>query len=206
MARWLPIGLATLLVLLAVCQFVLPPLAERRVSDRIEENAGTARVSIDAFPAPRLLFGDGDRLSVRGSGLEVDLSEQRRVLERLDGFDSVDVRITDMRADPLEVDEFELARAEGEGDYRVRMTAETTPREVAGFLGSRAGGPLGGMLGDLAAGSLPGDGDEAVPVDIEAEVVSRDGEVAVASASGSVAGVPAGPLAELVVEAVVRQL
>jgi hypothetical protein len=206
MARWLPIGLATLLVLLAVCQFVLPPLAERRVSDRIEENAGTARVSIDAFPAPRLLFGDGDRLSVRGSGLEVDLSEQRRVLERLDGFDSVDVRITEMRADPLEVDEFELARAEGEGDYRVRMTAETTPREVAGFLGSRAGGPLGGMLGDLAAGSLPGDGDEAVPVDIEADVVSRDGEVAVASASGSVAGVPAGPLAELVVEAVVRQL
>ena len=206
MARWLPIGLATLLVLLAVCQFVLPPLAERRVSDRIEENAGTARVSIDAFPAPRLLFGDGDRLSVRGSGLEVDLSEQRRVLERLDGFDSVDVRITDMRADPLEVDEFELARAEGEGDYRVRMTAETTPREVAGFLGSRAGGPLGGMLGDLAAGGEAGDGDEAVPVDIEADVVSRDGEVAVASASGSVAGVPAGPLAELVVEAVVRQL
>jgi hypothetical protein len=206
MAKWLPIGLATLLVLLAACQFVLPPLAERKVSDRIEESGGTARVSIDAFPAPRLLFGDADSLRVRGRGLEVDLSEERQVLERLDGFDSVDVRIADMRADPLGVDEFELVRDEGEGDYRVSMTGETTPREVAGFLGSRAGGALGGALGDLAAGGLPGGGDDPVPVDIRADVVSRNGEVAVASASGSVAGVPAGPLAEVVVEAVVRLL
>jgi hypothetical protein len=111
-----------------------------------------------------------------------------------------------MRAEPLDVDEFELVRDEGEGGYRVRMTGETTPREVVAFLGSRAGGALGGVLGDLAADGLPGGGDEPVPVDIEADVVSRDGEVAVASASGSVAGVPAGPLAELVVEAVVQQL
>jgi hypothetical protein len=205
-AKWLPIGLATLLLLLAVCQFVLPPLTERQVSDRIEENGGTASVSVEAFPAPRLLFGDGDSLRVRGRGLEVDLADQRQVLERLDGFDSVDVRITDMRAEPLDVDEFELVRDEGEGGYRVRMTGETTPREVVAFLGSRAGGALGGVLGDLAADGLPGGGDEPVPVDIEADVVSRDGEVAVASASGSVAGVPAGPLAELVVEAVVQQL
>jgi hypothetical protein len=206
MARWLPVALATLLLLLALSQFVLPPLAERKVEDRVKENGGTAQVSISAFPAPRLLFGDGDSLRVRGSGLEVDAVERQRVLERLDGFDSVEVRLTDVRADPLDVETFELTRAEGEGDYSLRMGAETTPREVAGFLASRAGGPLGGMLGDLAAGNLPGGGDEPLPLDIEADVVSRDGEVAVASASGSVAGVPAGPLAELVVEAVARQL
>jgi hypothetical protein len=206
MAKWLPIGLATVLVVLAVCQFVLPPLAERKVRDRVAERGGTARVEVSAFPAARLLFGDGDSLRVRGGGLEVDVEEEHRVLERLDGFDSVDVRLEDVTADPLEVRTFELTRAEGEGGYRVRMDAETSPREVAGFLGSRAGGPLGGALGDLAADNLPGGGTESLPVDIEADIVSRDGEVAASSASGSVAGLPAGPLAELVVEAVVRQL
>ena len=206
MAKWVPITLAVLLVVLAAFQFVLPPLVERKVRDRVAEHGGTARVEISAFPAPRLLVGDGDSLRVRGNGIEVEVEQEQRVLERLDGFDSVDVRLDDVTADPLDVETFELTRAEGDGDYLLRMNGETSPREVAAFLGSRAGGPLGGALGDLAADNLPGGGNERLPVDIEADVLSRDGEVAVSSASGSVAGLPAGPLAEFVVEAVVRQL
>jgi hypothetical protein len=198
--------LCVAVALLAVCQLALPGLAERKVEDRIEQSGGTARVSVSAFPAPRLLFGGGDSLEVSGSGLEVDVNRRERGLQRLDGFDSVDVRLTRLDADPLVVRSFVLQRAEGEHGYRVRMDAETSPRDVAGFLGSQAGGLVGGLLGDLAAGELPGGGGERVPLRIRAAVESRDGDVSVTSASGSVAGVPAGPLAEVVVGAVVRQL
>ena len=189
-----------------MCQFVIPPVVERQVRDRIEENGGTANVSVSAFPAPRLLFGDGDELRVRGSGVTVDVEDQRAVLDRLDGFDRVDVRLTDVTAAPLDVSAFELTRSDGANTYEVRMTGETSPREVASFLGTRAGGPLGGLLADLAGESLPGEGAAEVPIDVRAEVASVDGEAEVTSASGSVAGVPAGPLAEIVLEAVVRQL
>lgn len=198
--------LCAAVALLAACQLALPGLAESKVRDRIERNGGTARVSISAFPAPRLLFGDGDSLKVSGSGLEVDVNRRERVLQRLDGFDSVDVRLTRLDADPLVVRSFVLQRADGEHGYRVRMDAETSPRDVAGFLGSQAGGLVGGLLGDLAAGGLPGGGGERVPLRIRADVESRDGDVQVTSASGSVAGVPAGPLAEVVVEGVARRL
>ena len=189
-----------------MCQFVIPPVAERQVRDRIEENGGTASVSVSAFPAPRLLFGDGDELRVRGSGVTVDVEDERVVLDRLDGFDRVDIRLTGVTAEPLDVSAFELTRSDGADTYRVRMTGETSPREVASFLGTRAGGPLGALLADLAGQSLPGAGEEEVPVDVRAQVTSIDGEAEVTSASGSVAGVPAGPLAEIVLEAVVRQL
>lgn len=191
---------------LALSQFVLPPLAEREVRDRIEANGGKATVDVSAFPAARLLFGDGDELRVRGSGIAVDLQEQAGVLDRLDGFDSVDIRLTEVTVEPLDVDSFELSRTDSGDTYRVHVTGATSPRDVAAFLGSRAGGPLGGLLGDLAADTLPGDSEANVPVDIMARVASIDGEVEVTSASGSVAGVPAGPLAELVVEAVARSL
>jgi hypothetical protein len=206
MRRVLPLTLAAVVVLLVACQLALPPLAERRMQDRLERNGGAARVDLSALPAPRLLFGDGDSFEVRGSGLRVDVARRERVLERLDGFDEVDVRLTDVDASPLAVSSFELTRAEHEMGYDVRVTGETSPREVAAFLGSQAGGVLGGVLGDLAAGRLPGGGDARVPLAIDAEVESRDGDVEVTSATGAVAGVPGGPLAELLIEAVVQQL
>ena len=206
MRNWPWIALGVLALALALCQFVIPPLTEREVRDRIEENGGTATVDVSAFPALRLLFGDGDELRVRGRGIAVDVEEQRGVLDRLDGFDRVDIRLTDVSAAPLNLEVFELNRTEDGDTYRVRVTGATSPADVAAFLGSRAGGPLGGLLGDLAADTLPGDSEIDVPVDIMARVASIDGEVEVTSASGSVAGLPAGPLAEVVVEAVASRL
>ena len=205
MRRVLLLTLAGVALLLVASQLALPPLVERRVQDRLERDGGTASASLSAFPAVRLLFEDGDSFAVRGSGLRVDVTRREPVLDRLDGFDEVRVRLRDVDANPIAVDSFELSRGEGEETYRVRMVGQSSPREVAAFLGSRAGGVLGGVLGDLAGARLPG-GAQRVPVTVDASVESRDGDVEVTSATGSVAGVPGGPLAELVVAAVVRQL
>jgi hypothetical protein len=197
--------LAAVALLLVVSQVVVPELAERRVEGRLERQGGTAKVSLSALPAMRLLFGDGDSIMVKGSGLDLDPERRARALERLDGFDKVSVRLDHLVAGPLDVSSFRLERGEGERDYASRMTATTSAREVARFLGSEAGGSLGGLLGGLAGGSLPG-GSTEVPLAVDAVIASRGGEIEVRRARASVAGVPAGPLAELVVATVAPRL
>ena len=197
------LGLVAVLAL--VSQLALPPLLESAIRDRLEEEGGSAEVSLSALPALRLLFADGESLEVEGRGLRVRPERRPKVLDRLDGFDRVHVRLSDVDAEPLEIRTFVLTR-EGDSGYAVRMAATTSPREVARFLGSRAGGALGGLVGDLAAGTLPGGGATPVPMAIDADVRRRDGRAEVMSAQGSVAGIPAGPLVQIVVDAVVRQL
>jgi hypothetical protein len=206
MPRVLLVLFGLIAALLVASQLALPPLAERKVEDRLQENGGTASVELGAFPALRLLFDDGDSFESEGRGVRIDVTRRQRVFERLDGFDEVRVRLLDSSVGPFELQEFELTRAEGERGYRVELAGEAAPRDVASFLGSQAGGPLGGLLGALAAGQLLGGSDAPLPMRLNARVESRDGQVEVTSTTGSVAGVPAGPLAQIVIEMVVRQL
>jgi hypothetical protein len=205
MPRIVVVSVAVVVLLLGASQLVVPPLAERRVEERLERDGGQADVELSVFPALRLLFGDGGSLEVEGRGLRVEPGAQEDALDRVDGFDEVSISLDNIEAGPFDVEFFELRRAEGQRDYRMQLEGTTSGREVARFLGSEAGGPLGGFLGDLAAGSLPATGAE-IPMDLSAIVESRDGRVETRAVRGSVAGIPAGPLATLVVEAVVRRL
>jgi hypothetical protein len=206
MPRVVVILLGLVVVLLVATQFALPSIAEHKVESRLERDGGSATAEVHAFPALRLLFGDGDSLDVRARGVSLDATGAGADLGRLDGFDEVSVRVAGAEAGPLAVRSLELSRPEGAARYELRSAAVTTPREVAGFLGSQAGGGLGGLFGDLAAGSLPGGGNTRVPLRLTAQVASRDGHPTVIGAEGSVAGIPAGPLAELVVGALAARL
>jgi hypothetical protein len=183
--------------LIVASQLFLPGIAERRAEHRLERHGGTAKVSMSALPAARLLFHDGDSLTVRGSGLRLDPEERGKDLERMDGFDKVSVRLDQLRAGPLHVSSFRLERGEGQSDYRMRMRGSTSAAEVGSF--------LGGILGGLAGGSLPG-GSAQVPVDVHAVIASRNGDVRVRSATGTIAGVPADPVVQFVVGAVASQI
>jgi hypothetical protein len=206
MPRILLLVLGGLSLLFVASQLAIPPLAERRVEDRLERDGGDAEVSLSAFPAVRLLFGDGRTIEVEGEGLRLDPDRRGDALERLEGFDEVSVRLQELDAGPLEVQSFQLVRQEGEDEYETAIEATTTPRQVARFLGSEAGGVFGGVLGDLAVAGLPGGGNAEVPIDLGAMIEDRGGEIVATDVTGSVAGIPAGPLAELVVEAVARRL
>jgi hypothetical protein len=201
-------GIAVAVVLLLVAGHVaLPPYLSGRVVDRLTEDGGTADVSLSAIPSYALLAGRGTRFEASGSGLEFDLDAQReRPFDRLDGFDEVSIDIRDSRSGPMRIEEMTLAR-DGDGEpYELELRASARPRDVAADLGSRAGGALGGLAGDLAGRALPGEGFAAVPVDVQAVITSQDGRVSVADADGSVAGLPSGPLTEVVLAAVLERL
>ena len=197
----------TVALLAVVVQLALPAFYEGRVEDRLEEKGGSADVSIGAFPAVTLVAGSGSELKATGRGLTFDLDDRREdPFGRLDGFDDVDLELTDVNAGAIRMSDFVLRREGRDSEYDMRVTARATPVELAQELGSAAGGPLGGLVGSLATGLLPGSGSTEIPLDLDARVRSRDGRPDVIDAQGSVGGIPAGPLAEVVLGAVLDRL
>jgi hypothetical protein len=196
--------IAAIVVLLVVAsQLALPPLVERAARNRLTRDGGSAELSVSALPALRLLFGHGDSLHVDGRGITLPTEGGEEGLSGLDKFGEVHVSLRDSSAGPVSIRSFRLERPHGADHYEARLSGRTSPRDVAAFLGSRAGGSLGALLGELAAGAaLPGGSATKVPLELRASV-NGDG---VHAAAGTVAGIPAGPLIQLVLDAALRRL
>lgn len=202
-AAGLIVGVVALLVL---AQLLLPAYLEERMAGRLTEDGGSAEVSLSAFPAARLLAGDGDRFEVCGRGLRFVPGRGEQVLGHLDGFDEVSLEVDDLSAGPVEASRFTLDRSRANEPYRMSMEGSISPREAIKLIGSEAGGALGGIAGDLAGDALPGAGKIELPLTLDAELASRGGRAEVVRTDARVAGLPAGPIAELVVSAVVADL
>ena len=202
MQRIAILAAAALLLLLVAVQLVLPGLVARRIEDHLTAKGGTAQVDLSAFPSIRLLFREGARIKVRAHGIETPLGELRRndALNDLDGFDEVDVRTSGSRIGPFEVGLLTLTKHDGEGTYSARIEATVTGGELSAYAGRQLGGGLGGFLGGLAGGAFPGSATE-IPIDIRAVLRSDDGRARAVAVSGSVAGIPAGPLVEALASA-----
>src|SRR3954453_3081601 len=200
-------GILIVVALVAlVSQLALPAFIEGRVEDRLEEGGGEAQVAIQAVPALTLLAGRGRSFHATGTGLHFDLADQGQdPFKRLDGFKRVDMQLRDLDTGPLKVGRFVLTRAGRHEPYKLHITAATTPRELSALLGGAAGA-VGGLIGSLAGEVLPGAADLAIPVRLGALVDSRSGKPNVRSARATVAGFPAGPLAEIVLGTVLDRL
>jgi hypothetical protein len=196
---------AVVAVLLAAVQVGLPVYVENRVEDRLTDEGGTAQVDVDAIPSPRLLLKDGDRLSIRGSGYQLPLADpEERVFERIDGFDEVDIDISSFRAGPFAVDRFRLER-EGGRDFGMHVEASAAARDLAGYAGGELAGELGELLARLGSELVPGSA-QPIPVDLDATLESNAGRPRVKEVDGTVAGLPAGPLAEALAGAIADRL
>jgi hypothetical protein len=204
----LPIVILAVAVVAGIAQqLVIPPVAEDVVVDRLERYGGEVRVTLSAFPAVRLLADDGESIEIAGTGLELDLDEEPvDAFERLDGFDQVRLALQDLEAGPLMIDSFELRRGEDDETYSLEIEGETSPRAIAGYVGGQAAGRLGSVLGDAFAGAVLPDPGVVLPLSLDATIRSEDGRAHAEGATGSVSGVPAAPLAEIVADAVVRRL
>lgn len=198
MSRWILIAIAVIVAALAASQIAIPAIAAGEVEDRLTEGGGEAEVSIDAVPAARLLFGDGDSFEVTASGLDLDLDERVEVFERLDGFGEVDLSIADFVAGPFELESFELRRR-APAPYSLVSLGRTTAADLVAYGAGSLGLP-GGPLAALAVG------DEPIPIELEMELASDDGAIEVVSGGGTIAGFDAGPLARLITSAILVRL
>jgi hypothetical protein len=207
MRRLLYVGLG-IVVLLVLSQLLVPPYLEHRAEKRLTARGGHADVAIDALPALRLLFDDGRRIKVRGDGLHVEIlngPNSRRVFGELDRFQEADVRLVRMSAGPFAVRSVRITRLESDEPYSVAISAWVTARALSTYAGKEIGGPFGGFLGRLAGGSLPFS-SERIPVEVDADIRSRDGRPEIVNVDGSVLGLSAGPLASAIASAIASRL
>ncbi len=196
-----------LVVVLALTQIFIPRFAEGQVEDRLTDDGGSAEVDITAWPALTLLWGDGRKFKAEGEGMDIELSRDEDPLEKLDKFEEVDIRLRNLTAGPVEVRTFGLERGEDDSTYYLRMDATSTMQQLAEQAGEFFGGSLGSSLGGFAGGLLPGGGTAEVPIDVEGQLArSPDGTIDVDGVNASVAGLPAGPFAEMIVQSVLDQL
>jgi hypothetical protein len=196
MLRRLGIAALVLLALLGISQLAIPPIVEHAAEDRLTAAGGSADVSMSAFPAARLLFGDGHRIAVTGSGLDLSSeSTSGDVFSHLDGYDQVAIDLESFRAGPFKLAIFDLGREAPEAPYHLVARGRTTPADLASYAADQtglAGGPLLGYLGDQFLEH------DAIPIHLDMELASEDGRIVVTGGTGTVAGIPTGPLAQLI--------
>jgi hypothetical protein len=203
--RLLAAGVAGFVVLVAIAtHFVLPPYLEGRVEERLEEHGGRAEVELRAVPALRLLAGHGDRIEIEGSGLELDFDDaDTDAFDKLNKFDEVEVELTEVEAGPFDTSRFSLEGL-GDGRYRIDTVATANLEDLARVAGEQFG-PLGGLIGSIIGESVPFSG-APVPIRLDGELEAQDGEVEMVSGDARVAGLPAGPVARLVTNAILSRL
>jgi hypothetical protein len=204
--RRLAIGLGTALaLLLVVSQFALPPYLEHRVANRLTEHGGSADVQLSALPAARLLFGHGDGLHIRARGLSVDLQPgQKEVFSRLDGFGDVTIAVSDSRAGPFTIRSFQVRRT-ADRSYELIVAGDGSSGDVARYAGARLAGGFGQALAGLAAGAL-GNSTLPIPFSARMQLARVGGSLQARAVTGDVAGFPAGPLAQIVANALLSGL
>jgi hypothetical protein len=203
MPRWGLIAAGVAVFLAVASQILVPSFGEREIERRLTAGGGEADVTLGAFPAARLLVGDGERFEVEAHDLELALDPSVKVFERLDGFAIVDISIADSKAGPIDLERFELTR-EGGPSYRLSAAGSTSTSALVDY-GIESAAPSGG-LASIALDLFGIETDYEVPIDLDMEVTSDEGRVRVVSGDGTIGGVPAGPLAELITSAVVVRL
>ncbi len=195
------IGAALLLI---AAQLLVPEIVAGQVERRLTENGGEATVRINSFPIVRLLAEDGDRIEVRGSGIEVDLQADNRVFERLEGFDEVDVELDYVTAGPFETELFSLERDAGETDYTLSLRSMVSASDLSDLAADQLPGPLGGIFGAFGSSGLLPSGE--IPVELDATVRAAGDGIEIVDGQGTVAGIPATPVVEAIAGAIISQL
>lgn len=203
-ARIAAIVIAALALLLVVSQLILPGIGEGAIEERLTENGGIAEVSLGAVPAARLLWGSGNELAISATGLSLALDERNpEVLEDLDRFGEVEIAIADSHAGPIELESFALTRS-GDEPYALVSRGTTSAADLGEFFAANNNVPGSGLIGDVIGATGVGGAD--LPLELDMRLEAGDGSIRVTEGGGEIAGVPTGPLAELLTNAIVERL
>jgi hypothetical protein len=201
--RWVLAAVAVLVIAAVATQLLIPRMAENQTEDRLTKDGGTAEVTIEAVPAIRLLFDDGDRLAVRAAEVEIPIDDiQGKSFKELDGFSEVDVRLALSTVGPFFAERVTIARDEGEELYDFTFRGSTSAAEIGDF--ALAGLPplLRSALTALAGRAGP----QELPIRLDVALRSEKGRARVVSGTGTVAGLPLGGFALGIAGAIISRV
>ncbi|HEY4428118.1 MAG TPA: hypothetical protein VGN08_07940 [Solirubrobacteraceae bacterium] len=169
----LAVGLSlagAVLALLALAQLLLPRIAASRISSRVGRYGSVASVSVSAWPAVKLLWGDADSVHVTARHLSLSPAQAAKLIWEGRGTARMDVSAQSVMVGPLELEHARLQKRDGalsavasasEADVRAALP----PGWQVQLLGSaggqvtvRAGGGLFGVGASVRAVALAREG------------------------------------------------
>ena len=201
--RWVLAAVAVLVIAAVATQLLIPRMAENQTEDRLTKDGGTAEVTIEAVPAIRLLFDDGDRLAVRAAEVEIPIDDiQGKSFKELDGFNEVSVRLALSKVGPFFAERVHIDRGEGDRLYDFTFRGSTSGAEVGEF--ALAGLPplLRSALTALAGRA----GEKELPIRLDVQLRSEKGRARVIGGTGTVAGLPLGGFALGIAGAIISRV
>ncbi len=161
-------GAAALLALLVIAQLLLPHIAASRISSKVGRYGRVEHVSVSAFPAIELLWGDADSVTVTAGELALSPKQAAALLWEGRGASKLDVRAAAVRVGSLALTNANLQK-HGE---QLNARADTTWAAAQAALGPgvevRLLGSEAGRVRVEVGGSLFGVG-AAVPAVAEAQ-------------------------------------
>jgi LmeA-like phospholipid-binding len=106
-----PLGiLAVMLALLALAQLLLPSLAASRIRSRVSRYGKVQSVSVSAWPAVELLWGDADAVHVRVHDLSITPAQASALLWEARGASRMDVHAQSVDLDSLRLTDATLTK------------------------------------------------------------------------------------------------
>ena len=116
-------------------QFVLPRVAERRISDTLAGTGEVRRVSVDALPAIKLLFKRADRVEIDMAEARAGTGRLAQLLRQTDGVRELAAHVDLVRIGPLRLRGVALRkdhhRLSGEATLSDADLAAALPRQLA---------------------------------------------------------------------------
>jgi hypothetical protein len=201
--RWILALLAVLVIAAVATQLIIPRKAESQTEDRLTKDGGTAEVNIEAVPAVRLLFDDGDNLRVRAEEVQIPITElQSGSFKELDGFNEVDLRLVLSTVGPFFAEEVTITRGEGEELYAFTFRGSTSAAQVGEFALSGLPPLLRSALTALAGRA----GERDLPVRLDVDLRSQDGTARLVRGTGTFAGLPLGGFALGIAGAIISRI
>jgi hypothetical protein len=95
--------LGVVLAALVGSQVALPRIAERRISHDLSATGEVRRVSVDAFPAVKLLFKRADRVEIDMAEARAGTGRLAQLLRRTSGARELDARVDLVHVGPLQL-------------------------------------------------------------------------------------------------------
>src|SRR4051794_16185120 len=156
--RIVAIAAAVVLALLVLAQLLLPHIAASRISSRVGRYGHVEHVSVSAFPAVKLLWGDADSVTVRAGALSLSPKQAAAMLREGRGAEQVDVSARSVRVGTLALTSAVLRKRGSRLSAHAHASRAAVRAALGPGVGVRLLGSEDGRVRVAATGSLFGVG------------------------------------------------
>ena len=149
---------AALLALLVLAQLLLPHIAASRISSRVGHYGHVEHVSVSAWPAVKLLWGDADSVDVRAGTLALSPAQAAALLWEGRGADRIDISAEAVRVGSLALTGAVLRKRGAQLSAHAHASRAAVRAALGPGVGVRLLGSEGGRVRVAATGRLFGVG------------------------------------------------